>query len=114
MPDNPVNNGMADDSPAAEDYQEETRIFQEELATDDHVVDPITIEQQGENDDPAQILGVPPEELKAELDKRAFSGTGEPLTDVEAGTYEGTEDDLREAVEDADEDAMSSEGGPGQ
>jgi hypothetical protein len=110
MPDDPTKNGTDDDGLAAEDYQEQVRIFQDETVTDDHVLDPIAIEQQGENDDPVNILGVPPQILKEELDKRAFDGTGEPSgageprTDANATMYEGTEStggDVYNAQEDA-------------
>jgi hypothetical protein len=99
------------------------RIYQDDLETNDTTVDPITIELQGEDDDPTLILGIPPDELKAELDKRAYSGTakpdggGEAPTDVDAGVYEGTEDDLYNDQEDAADqtsDSMESESGQDQ
>lgn len=110
MADDPTKNGTDDDSLAAEDYQEQTRIFQDDTETNDRVLDPITIESQGENDDPVRILGAPPQIMKEELDKRAFDGTaepsggGEPRVDADATMYEGTEDtggDMYNEQEDA-------------
>ncbi len=101
-----------DDSHADESSQK-LRIYEDDIETNDTTVDPITIEQQGEDDDPTVILGIPPDELKAELDKRAYDGTarpdgGEAPTDADAGVYEGTEDDLYNEQEDAADQASDS------
>jgi hypothetical protein len=107
----------------ADESSEQPRLYEDDLETSDTAVDPIMIEEQGEDDDPTLILGVPPEELKAGLDKRAYSGTttpdggGQVPTDADAGVYEGTEDDLYNEQEDAADqasDGVGSESGQDQ
>lgn len=73
---------MADDDIKLQNYQDD-------LDTEFDKTDPIIDE---ETDDPTEELGVPPEEFGDELDKTDFGdgGTGD--------------DDMREAIEDADED----------
>ncbi|HEU5121680.1 MAG TPA: hypothetical protein VFT59_02450 [Candidatus Saccharimonadales bacterium] len=63
--------------------------YQDDLDTDADIRDPIMDE---ETDDPTKELGIPPEEFKDELDKRDLD---DPTRDNE---------DMREAIEDADED----------
>lgn len=120
MPDDPTKDGTGDDMLAAEEYQEQERIFQDATETNERVIDPITIEEQG-NDDPTQILGIDPEVAKEEYDKRAYDGTGkpsgsgEPRLDDDVTMYEGNEDDLRAAQEDAFDqasDELESQDGP--
>lgn len=47
-----------------DDYQPQS--YQDDLTTDDNATDPI---MQEEGEDPSKELGVPPSELKNELDK---------------------------------------------
>lgn len=114
--DDQISAGTAGDNMTDENTQQSPRIYQDDLETDDAAVDPITIEQQGEDDDPVLVLGVPPEELKAELDKRAYSGTakpdgaGEARSGANTGVYEGTDDDLYNDQEDAADQASDSFG----
>ncbi len=80
--------------------------FQDDLNTDDNSVDPIMVE---ENDDPVEILGVPANELRDELNQYVDSGTSDQATtDVEGGYAHGTADDRREMIEDMDEDDKGS------
>lgn len=62
--------------------------YQDDLDTDGKIHDPIIDE---ETDDPTEELGVNPKEFKDELDKYAFDEDGHG------------DDDMREAIEDADE-----------
>ena len=64
-------------------------LYQDDLDTSDDAVDPIMNE---ETDDPIETLQVPPEEFKKELDAIA-------LDDPEL-----TSEDMRETIEDRDED----------
>lgn len=66
----------------------EVQSYQDELDTAETMSDPIMAE---ENDDPVETLGVPADELKDELDKR-------DLDDPD------TTDDMREEIEDLDEE----------
>jgi hypothetical protein len=66
------------------------RSYQDDLTTDDNATDPIMDEQ---SDDPTKELGVPAGEFKDELDKEDF---GDHLNEGD--------DDLRENMEDLDED----------
>lgn len=93
------------------------RIYDDDAVTDDSVVDPITVEAQGEKDDPAKLLQVPPGELKSELDKRAFDGTDKPSgegeerhydADAVDSEYEGQDDDLANEQEDAADNASDN------
>ena len=68
--------------------------YQDDLDTDADAVDPIMDE---ETDDPTEELGVPPEEFRDELDKYAMDD------------LERQDDDMREAIEDADENIDGSE-----
>ena len=65
---------------------------QDDLTTDDNVVDPIMIE---ENDDPTEELGIPAEPFKARLDEEI----GDEDEDFDSEDVD-IEDDEREAVED--------------
>lgn len=70
--------------------------YQDDLITDDSAPDPIIDE---ETDDPTKELGVDSTEFKKELDKYDFDEAGHG------------DDDMREAIEDADdlnEEATSS------
>lgn len=62
--------------------------YQDDLDTDSTIHDPIMDE---ETDDPTEELGVDPAEFKKELDKYDFDEAGHG------------EDDMREAIEDADD-----------
>jgi hypothetical protein len=73
------------------DDQDDLTNYQDDLTTDDTAVDPIMHE---ENDDPTEILQVPPEEYKKEMDG----------LDIDDDQAEGNED-MREQVEDLDEDS---------
>ena len=64
--------------------------FQDDLATDDNVTDPVMDET---GDDPTKELGVPVDEFKDELDKQDF---GDHLNEGD--------DDRREDLEDREED----------
>ena len=64
--------------------------YQDDLDTGDDATDRVIDE---ETDDPTEELGIPPEELKQELDD----------IDVDNDTATGNED-ARENIEDADED----------
>ena len=79
-----------------DDYQPQS--YQDDLATDDNATDPV-MDEEGEN--PADELGVPEEELGAELDKLNVDGDNEDILDDE------TADDEREFIEDLDEDEGS-------
>jgi hypothetical protein len=61
--------------------------FQDDLNTDENVVDPITHEL---TDDPTEELGVDPKEFKRELDKYDFDEAGHG------------DDDMREEIESRD------------
>lgn len=84
--DDPIMNNDASSDSTKRDY--EVQSYQDELTTDPNKTDPIMSE---ENDDPVQTLGVPANELRDELDKRVL---GDPHTT----------DDMREEIEDLDED----------
>lgn len=73
------------------DDQDDLTNYQDDLTTDDTAVDPIMYE---ENDDPTEILQVPLEEYKKEMDG----------LDIDDDQAEGNED-MREQVEDLDEDS---------
>lgn len=109
MTDNQINDpSIGDLSGPSESDGENRRVFQDELETDDTVTDPVAVEEQGENDDPVEMLGIPADEYRQELDKRAFDGTGMPSDDRESrddGLYEGTNDDLYNSQEDAADQA---------
>ena len=62
--------------------------YQDDLDSDDSIKDPIIDE---ETDDPTKELGVDPVEFKNELDKYDFDEAGHG------------DDDMREAIEDADD-----------
>lgn len=102
--------GDDDSSGVNEEHQQ---LYDDATLTDDTVIDPITIEAQGESDDPVEVLGVPQSELKEELDKRAFDGTGDTSgggepREYDEGineVYEGTDDDLLNEQEDAADQA---------
>lgn len=64
--------------------------YQDDLDTEDDATDRVMDEA---SDDPSEELGIPPEELKDELDD----------LDVDNDTAVGNED-ARERIEDADED----------
>jgi hypothetical protein len=70
--------------------QEDTqfRPYQDDLDTDDNAIDPVMDE---ETDDPVEMLQVPADEFKDEMDNIA-------LDDLERGN-----EDMRETVEDLDE-----------
>lgn len=68
--------------------------YQDDLDTDNEIRDPIIDE---ETDDPTEELGVDPKEFKAELDKYDFDEAGHG------------DDDMREAIEDLDDDGSSQE-----
>lgn len=68
---------------------ERDRIYQDDLDYRNDDTDPIIME---ENDDPTKELGVPAQELKDELDKYVIGSDG------------SGDDDMREAIEDRDED----------
>jgi hypothetical protein len=92
--------------------ENELHVFEEDTVTDDNVTDPITIEEQGENDDPIKLLNVPEEEYGNELGKRTFDGTSKQSNDDRQGggggardVYEGTADDLYNEQEDAADQA---------
>ena len=70
--------------------EETPQNYQDDLDTDEDVHDPVMDEA---SDDPTEELGIPPEELKDELDD----------LDVDDDTTLGNED-ARENIEDADED----------
>lgn len=72
-----------------DDYQPQS--YQDDLTTDDNAADPI---MQEEGEDPSEELGVPPSELKNELDKE-FDDEDEP-DDNNIDVH----DDEREYVED--------------
>lgn len=103
---------MDDDSNAVggEEDKDTAELYDDDTVVDDTVTDPITIEAQGDADDPVKILGVPEDILKEEMDKRAFdgagepNGSGEPRTSSASTMYEGTEDvggDIYNSQEDA-------------
>lgn len=77
-----------DDTANASHQPEEPRIYQDDLDYKDSDTDPITEEL---TDNPAEVFGIPEAEFKQELDK--YAGDGEP-----------EDDDMREAIEDMDED----------
>ena len=70
--------------------------YQDDLDTDANIKDPIIDE---ETDDPTEELGVDPKEFKDELDKYDFDEAGHG------------DDDMREEIEDRDDDASSREDG---
>lgn len=74
---------------------------QDDLNTDDNSTDPIR-EELGE--DPAAELGIPPEELKKELDKQVVDDGNENLADDDVDVH----DDQRENMEDLDEVVMTN------
>jgi hypothetical protein len=65
-------------------------LYQDDLDTSDDVTDPIMDE---ETDDPTEIFQVPPEKFKEEMDNIALD---EP---------ENASEDMRETIEDLDEDS---------
>ena len=67
--------------------------YQDDVDTDPEKSDPLMNEL---NDDPVDLLGVPAEELRSELDKRD--------TDIVDGDNPDGSDDNREAIEDMDDD----------
>ncbi len=77
-----------DDTANAPHQTEELRIYQDDLDYKDSDTDPIIEEL---TDNPAEEFGIPEAEFKQELDK--YAGDGEP-----------EDDDMREAIEDIDED----------
>lgn len=81
----PENTDGTNDVPAL-DY--EVQSYQDEIDTDPGKTDPVMSEM---NDDPVEELGVPASKLAEELDKRDL---GDP----------NTTDDMREAIEDIDQD----------
>lgn len=68
--------------------------YQDDLDTEGSIRDPIIDE---ETDDPTEELGVSPNEFKKELDKYDFDEAGHG------------DDDMREEIEDADEDGSNRE-----
>lgn len=81
-----------------DDYQPQS--YQDDLTTDDNATDPL-MEEEGE--DPSEELGVPPEELRNELDKE-FDDEDEP-DDNDIDVH----DDERENIEDADTDSNDND-----
>ena len=79
---------MADDD---NNYQP-VNSYQDDL--DNNKIDPLTTE---ESDDPVHELGIPARELKAELDRLDGQAPAKPNP-----AYD--EDDMREEIEDLDED----------
>lgn len=80
---------QSDSSTEALTLDYEVQSYQDELDIDPSKTDPVMSE---ENDDPVAMLGVPAGELASELDKR-------DLDDPH------TTDDMREQIEDLDQDA---------
>lgn len=74
--------------------------YQDDLTTDDNATDPV-MEEEGE--DPSEELGVPPEELKAELDKNEIDGLPEDALDEDDQEREDREAYLEDLDEDIDE-----------
>jgi hypothetical protein len=72
--------------------------YQDDLNTDDNAVDPLMAE---ETDDPTVELGVPPDELKEELDKLEVDTLSEDDIDLELADLR---DDEEAFIEDEDED----------
>ena len=68
--------------------------YQDDLDTGSSIRDPIMDE---ETDDPTEELGISPKEFKKELDKYDFDEAGHG------------DDDMREEIEDADEDGSDRE-----
>ena len=68
--------------------------YQDDLDTEGSIRDPIIDE---ETDDPTEELGVSPNEFKKELDKYDFDEAGHG------------DDNMREEIEDADEDGSNRE-----
>lgn len=64
-------------------------LYQDDLDTRDDAIDPIMDEL---SDDPTQILQIPPEEFKNEMDK------------IDLDSTEQSTEDMREAIEDRDEE----------
>lgn len=64
--------------------------YQDDLDNGDDTVDPIMQEQ---NDDPIETFGIPPEEFRDELDD----------LDIDDDT-DSNKDDIRETIEDRDQD----------
>jgi hypothetical protein len=77
--------------PKEADDDFEPRGYQDELDTDETIVDQATLD---ETDDPVETFGVPEEEFKDELDGLAVD--------------ENSDDDIRESIEDADEEDDNS------
>jgi hypothetical protein len=82
-----------DDLPSVQSYQDD-------LDTDDTKVDEATHDV---TDDPSEVTIADREELKEGLSSIAFDDEGRPEMDDDDRT-EGTGDDMREAIEDGDED----------
>lgn len=80
-----------------DDYQPQS--YQDDLATDDNSTDPLMEEL---SEDPADELGVPPEELRAELEKE-FDDEDEPFDD-----NIDIHDDERENIEDLDDEDLDA------
>lgn len=70
------------------------RSYQDDFDTDDNAIDPFMAEA---TDNPVDFFGVPPQELREELDKRA-------IDEFSYGDDLDVEDDQREEVEDLDAD----------
>lgn len=104
---------VGDLNDSAENDEGKMHIYQDDIVTDDTVIDPISVEEQGENDDPVKMLQVPETAYAEEMEKRAFEGTGMPARTAGANgndsdgqaLYEGTEDDLYNEQEDAADQA---------
>lgn len=75
------------------------RSYQDDLATDDNATDPLMDET---GDDPTEDLGVPPAELREELDKE-FDDEDEP-DDDDIDVH----DDEREYIEDQDDEDLDA------
>jgi len=73
------------------DDSNEAQNYQDDLDTDETMVDNATID---ETDDPVETFGVPQDEYKDQLDGLAID--------------ENEDDDIRESIEDADEDDDNS------
>ena len=78
-----------------DDFQ--LKSFQDDLATDDNATDPLMDEL---GDDPTEVLGIPVEEFKAELDKEVIDDDNDGLP---RSNYD-IHDDEREYFEDLDDE----------
>jgi len=89
---------MPDATNAVQQPEEDSDLlqgYQDDLDTSEDAVDEAT---HDETDDPTEELGVPADELADELAMRAID------------EREQTDDDMRESIEDADEEQMAGSG----